>query len=877
VTNISGTNVCDASGNKIKSGTITFTPTLDGKKLASFRPDGGGAVTATTIAAKITNGAFSLSLCDTVKTEPKNISYHVQVFVVEGGPNVLGPGYTSYQPTGSADNFDNYIPRLTDGVAIQTGPQGDSAYQVAVEGGFSGTQAQWIASLKGAPGDVSKPLLGSGVGTGVSAQLPTSRNLFNKATITSGLAPSATTGAPLSVGSANYYMSDFLFVGGLTQIISNSMMADQSSYSCCFYAIDGSFISSLSAPVSANTPIAVPAGAALFRFYSAVAADSVNTAPVPVGQIMVVAGNVLPSTYTAFGYYPPEVVDNKVAQVSSLVGASVGAGVSAQLPTGRNIFNKATIVPNQAPSAATGAPLATSGSNYYMSDFLYVGGLTQIISNSLMAAQSGFSCCFYGIDKAFISSLSAPVAANTPIPVPAGAAFFRFYSAIVADAVNAAPVPVGQIMVVAGSVVPSTYTAFGYYPPEVVDSKLLKIGTDTKNSIQGYFAQYANLLDLNRVQVNAAIHYANVNAIPAVTAGNNGFNLYGPIPVIAGGTVTANKPLHTMAGYGPAFMDVDGNFLPMGADLKAFWQAQVGIPANTTLNVPANAAYYWPYFNINGSGTGDVGKIDNINTAMVVQGATFPSSYRPFVGQGFDLVARNAAQPLSGVKVGWLGDSISYGQGSNLKLSTLVAAITGMQDTYSLSWPGRKMNNALDNTGNTGVTAPTQAIFQNLDVVVIWLGTNLSGTSTGNIGTASDPVSVGTANANGVTFPSADTYCSQLKGVIEQLLTWNQNLRIVKASPYQSNNQNAETGSPEGVGNLPSPAGLALLKQVHDMDVAVAGLQYGIPVLDCYSEMGLCNANNPTLTVDGTHPTAWFQQNRIAPFFARKIERYSIK
>jgi len=34
-----------------------------------------------------------------------------------------------------------------------TGPVGKSAYQSAVDGGYVGTEAQWIASLKGAKGD----------------------------------------------------------------------------------------------------------------------------------------------------------------------------------------------------------------------------------------------------------------------------------------------------------------------------------------------------------------------------------------------------------------------------------------------------------------------------------------------------------------------------------------------------------------------------------------------------------------------------------------------------------------------------------------------------------------------------------------------------
>lgn len=39
------------------------------------------------------------------------------------------------------------------GTQGRQGPQGDSAYQVAVEEGFEGTEEEWLASLKGDPGD----------------------------------------------------------------------------------------------------------------------------------------------------------------------------------------------------------------------------------------------------------------------------------------------------------------------------------------------------------------------------------------------------------------------------------------------------------------------------------------------------------------------------------------------------------------------------------------------------------------------------------------------------------------------------------------------------------------------------------------------------
>ena len=36
----------------------------------------------------------------------------------------------------------------------QTGADGKSAYQIAIENGFEGTKAQWLASLKGEQGEI---------------------------------------------------------------------------------------------------------------------------------------------------------------------------------------------------------------------------------------------------------------------------------------------------------------------------------------------------------------------------------------------------------------------------------------------------------------------------------------------------------------------------------------------------------------------------------------------------------------------------------------------------------------------------------------------------------------------------------------------------
>jgi len=43
------------------------------------------------------------------------------------------------------------VPPASGGGTGQDGEDGKSAYELAVAGGYSGTEAEWIASLKGAP------------------------------------------------------------------------------------------------------------------------------------------------------------------------------------------------------------------------------------------------------------------------------------------------------------------------------------------------------------------------------------------------------------------------------------------------------------------------------------------------------------------------------------------------------------------------------------------------------------------------------------------------------------------------------------------------------------------------------------------------------
>lgn len=66
-------------------------------------------------------------------------------------------GASANQAGLSAENAAKSLKQLTDGIASGDfrGQDGKSAYQLAVDAGFDGTETQWLESLKGAPGDTT--------------------------------------------------------------------------------------------------------------------------------------------------------------------------------------------------------------------------------------------------------------------------------------------------------------------------------------------------------------------------------------------------------------------------------------------------------------------------------------------------------------------------------------------------------------------------------------------------------------------------------------------------------------------------------------------------------------------------------------------------
>jgi len=228
-------------------------------------------------------------------------------------------------------------------------------------------------------------------------------------------------------------------------------------------------------------------------------------------------------------------------------------------------------------------------------------------------------------------------------------------------------------------------------------------------------------------------------------------------------------------------------------------------------------------------------------------------------------------QPLAGAQVAVIGDSISTytpaGMGT-LHWQDVAIANLGATLAYDCHWAGRPMSNALDNSGENSVPAPTQAIVQGWNYLWLFLGTNM-GSATGvpsatEIGTPADaPSNVANNNSAQATWAS---FCANFRYVIEQFLAWNPQLRIIWITPYQSARY-----SGFGNGALPTAASIAVMQGIATQGKAVCNL-YGIPYVDLMNESGMCNLTNPTFTVDQLHPTATYINTRLAPMVAHKTQ-----
>lgn len=108
----------------------------------------------------------------------------------------------------SADNAAKTLKKLEDGIASGDfrGQDGKSAYQLAVDAGFDGTETQWMESLKGAPGDTTA------ADAAAAAAQESAEDAQKNATAAQAVAQEAQKAAEASAGSAAQAVES---VGGL--------------------------------------------------------------------------------------------------------------------------------------------------------------------------------------------------------------------------------------------------------------------------------------------------------------------------------------------------------------------------------------------------------------------------------------------------------------------------------------------------------------------------------------------------------------------------------------------------------------------------------------------------------------------------------------
>ena len=342
-------------------------------------------------------------------------------------------------------------------VALRTGGTAPTLRKVAA------TIAKGDTGSQGIPGEVSNATLGAIATKAVTALAPTGLNLFDKTRVVSGYLQN--NGVPLS-SATSFQTSPFIPVGGATNLLLNIIAYGTASTGLCFYKGDQTFLSMYNtANIAANTAIPIPAGAGWVRFYFPINSGSGITPLVDINVVMA-AYEALPGTYQAFGYVNVTTLNAATAAVAASIPTAQSAAIStssalaiATKPAVINLFDSTTAQTGYLNSANTIVNIA----NFVTSAYINVQGLAFITSNIIVdAIPASASAIFYNADKTVLSSITTPTAANTPIAVPAGAVWFRFWIATASGSTRPQWYNPATVMLVNGSVLPSTFKAFGY-------------------------------------------------------------------------------------------------------------------------------------------------------------------------------------------------------------------------------------------------------------------------------------------------------------------------------------------------------------------------------------------------------------------------------
>ena len=156
-TTLVATRIQDASGTLLEAGSLGVLPTdADDCPLPAASGGAGGQIVAGREAIfPIVGGAIPTGSCvaDTALTSPPNISYRITTRDQYGASiSVLTGVQFAAAPTPTASfDLDTYTPSVP-AQAPYTPVPGLSAYQIALQNGFVGSETAWLVSLQGSGG-----------------------------------------------------------------------------------------------------------------------------------------------------------------------------------------------------------------------------------------------------------------------------------------------------------------------------------------------------------------------------------------------------------------------------------------------------------------------------------------------------------------------------------------------------------------------------------------------------------------------------------------------------------------------------------------------------------------------------------------------------
>jgi hypothetical protein len=443
-----------AGGDYITSGTFSVVGTDAAGRRIPVSDSAGNQFTATPSVRQINNGSLvapDLLIPNPATSSPQN--YRVQITIVDQSGDVyVSTIYSNCPVTETSSGIWNFATMKTGAgnpnVLVVQGSQGASAYELAGGDAAWGSQANWIASLKGAPGDVSNGQLGSASVAIASKFFPAGKQLFNVAAAQLGkqlIASGAT------ANQSGFAVSDYIPVGS-SQWICNKDLWGGTNSGQCYYDAYFNFISINQATVAANTAVTPPAGTAFMRFMVAYATNSAGAPAQDINTLMFALGTAAP-TFTPYGYASSA----DVAAVSSAIPPQVVSGINALRSLLNNQVNLFDQTRFSVGALVSGSGLVQSNvNNYFVTDFMSVLGMSNIVASHVQTNGGGFGYVFYKADKTWLSGASVVVAANTPITVPAGAFYARLQFAT-ADVTNKA-----QLGIYEGSAIPAAYKSSKY-------------------------------------------------------------------------------------------------------------------------------------------------------------------------------------------------------------------------------------------------------------------------------------------------------------------------------------------------------------------------------------------------------------------------------